>query len=293
MTEGKFGIKPAAVFIVNNSYGPDILGAFLQYDNVIYLFFHGIGWPVFALLMTLLFYYMVNAKVYKFRTGKSALSRVHMLEKEKRMPYWRVYLFVAAAGLMHQLIDLIGHPSFIDYDHITNAAWGAVWFGDNAFLSLDWVLSTGVYPGGFYPPALALSVVGYITFLLSIFWGIRSKNFKNMAKGMLFVIFALLVLFTITYFMIWPGANAWLLNEYDGVYTYPGDKSHIPLLVYITGGEADLGVMVFMGLFFFIPLIMVYYGFRDLPKGEVIESESGSFGDKKPATKEAPAPYLK
>lgn len=253
------------------------------------------GWFLFAIPMTLLFYYMVNGKVYKFRTGKSAFSRVHMLEQEKRMPYWRVYLFVAAGGMMHQLIDLIGHPSFIHSGDLgSNVPWGAVWFGDNAFLSLDWVLGTGVYPGGFFPPVLAISAVAYSGFLLSIFWGIRSKNFMNLAKGMLLVISALLVLFTITYFMAWPGADAWLKAEYMGDYTYYywDNPNNIPLLVYITGGEADFGVMIFMGLFFFIPLIMLYYGFRDLPKGEESES-TAAFGGKKLATKEAPAPYLK
>ncbi len=46
-----------------------------------------------------------------------------------------------------------------------------------------------------------------------------------------------------------------------------------------------------MGLFFFMPLIMLYYGFKDLPKGE--ETDTASFGDRKPVAKEAPAAYLK
>ncbi len=111
--------------------------------------------------------------------------------------------------------------------------------------------------------------------------------------GMLAVIGGLLILYTITYFTPWPGADAFLRGEFGGDYTYApyGDPNNIPLLVYITGGEADFGVMIFMGLFFFIPLIMLYYGFKDLPKGE--QSDAVAFGETKPTTREPPAPYLK
>ncbi len=293
VTEGRFSMKPAIAFIVNNAYGPDLLGAFLEYNDPVYLFFHGMGWYIFAIPFAFLWFYILNGKVYKFRTGKSAFTRIHLLEKEKQLPYWRIYLFIAAGGMTHQLIDIIGHPAFIHSGDLgTHVAWGAVWFGNNSFMSLDWVLSTGVYPGGFYTPAVILTVGYLLGILLAIFWGMHSKSFWNMVKGMLIVISTLFVIYVITYFMAWPNADAWLNAEYMGDYTYYGDPNNIPLLVYITGGEADFGVMVFLGLFFFSPLIMLYYGFRDLPKGEERESAAG-FGDKKPAAKEAPAPYLK
>ncbi len=278
------------MFIVNNSYGPDLLGAFLDYENPVYLFFHGMGWYVFAALMTILWYYIVNGKIYKFRTGSSIFSRVHMIEKEQRMKYWRVYLFVAAGGMMHQFIDLIGHPSFIHSGDLgTNIPWGAVWFGDNAFLSLDWVLSTGLYPGGFYTPVVFLSIGYMVGILLALYWGLHSKSFPNFVKGLLIVISTMFVIFVISYFMVMPDAQAYFNSLYNNDFTYYGDPNNIPWLIYLTGGEADFGVMVFTGLFFFIPLFMLYYGFRDLPKEG---TDAASVGDKK-GTKQAPAPYLK
>ncbi len=291
VTEGKFGIRPAAIFIVNNAYGPDLLGAFLPYDSGVYLFFHGIGWPVIAALLTLLWYRIINGKIYKFRTGKSWISRIHMLEKEKRMKYWQVYLFIAAGGLMHMFIDLIGHPSYIDAGTLgTNVPWGVVWFGDNAFLSLDWVLSTGAFPcGNMFVPVILLTIAYALCILLSIYWGIHTRKFWNFAKGLLLVVSAMFVIYLISYFIVWPEGNAIFTDTY-GNYTYYGNPSTMPFLVYLTGGEADLGTMAFMGLLFLLPLFMLYYGFKDLPKGE--GSETAPFGDKNGA-KEAPAPYLK
>ena len=269
------------------------MGAFLEYDNPVYLFFHGIGWFLMAIPLTFLWYYMINGRVYKFRTGSSWLSRIHMLEKEKRMKHWQIYMFIAAGGMMHLFIDLIGHPSFIHSGDLgPNVPWGAVWFGDNAFLSLEWVLSTGAFPcGNMFVPAILITIL-YATFiLLSIYWGIHTRNFWNFAKGLLMVVTAIFVLYLFTYFMVWPGGDALFKAKYGGDYTYYGDPMAMPLLLYLTGGEADFGVMVFIGLFFFIPLLLMYYGFKDLPKGD--ESESLAFSDKKVGRDTATAPKPK
>ncbi len=291
VTEGKFGIKPAFVYIVNNAYGPDIMGAFLSYDNPVYLFFHGIGWYLLAGLWAVLWFYLMNGIIEKHRTGPSIFSRIHLLEKENRIKYWQIYLFTAAGGMTHSLVDLIGHPSFIDAGTIgTNVPWGVVWFGDNAYMSLNWVQSTGLFPcGGVFPAVIAITI-GYATgIILSLYWGMRTRSFWNFAKGLLLVIAIMFVIYLITYFIPLPDGDAFFTSLY-GTYTYYGDTSNIPLLVYITGGESDFGTTVFLGLFFFIPLILLYYGFKDLPKSTFDPALAGD--QKEKGARKASAPYL-
>lgn len=290
MTEGKFGIKPAFVYIVNNVNGPDIIGAFLSYNDPIYLFVHGMGWYLVAAMMAILWYYLMNGKIEKHRSGPSIFSRIQMVEKEERLKYWQIYLFCAAGGMSHLFIDIIGHPAYIHAGTLgTDIPWGVVWFGDNAFLSLDWILSTGLFPcGQAYIPAIILTIGFSIGILLALAWGWHTHKFWNFTKGLLIVVGAVFVILLITYFIPIPDGENFFNARFDGDFTYFGDPANIPWLIWLTGGEADFGVMIYLGLFFFAPLLMLYYGFKDLPR---TPNNAAPAGEQKGAQQPA-APYL-
>ncbi|OLS15493.1 MAG: hypothetical protein RBG13Loki_0888 [Promethearchaeota archaeon CR_4] len=293
MTEGKFGIKPATVYIVNNAYGPDLIGAFFNYNDPIYLFFHGMGWYLVAALMAILWYYLVNGKIEKHRVGPSFFSRIRMEDKEKRLKYWQVYLFCAAAGMSHMFIDIIGHPAYIDAGTLgMHIPWGVVWFGDNFYLSLDWIFSTGLFPcGQLYLPAILLFIGFIVGILLALIWGLRTQNFWNLAKGLLIVLGVTFGILLLSFFIPILNGQEFFDERFGDLFTFfndPAGPVKYSWLIWLTGGESDFGMMVYLALFFFIPLIMLYYGFKDLPR---ITPDSTSTS-KRTETGQPAAPYL-
>ncbi len=259
ITNGKFSIKHSIIFVVS-AFFPDVFG-FLEWEDPIYLFLHGYGFFVAAIAFT--FFWMVYAQYHvqwkPFKAWKADVT------KEPVMTLPEIYLVTAAGGIFHQFVDIIGHPSFIWLNGTPNVPWGVVWFGDSLYESIQGIWATGLFPCGNtfdfpeYLPVLLTSMVGAL--LLVMFVMQRSK--KAFYLSTFVIIAAYFLVLGISWFF--PNTN-FNINQ-PGIVNYYGDPSgFVPFTFHLTGGESDLGTLVFFGLFLFVPLVLLYYSYHGLPR---------------------------
>jgi len=215
---------------------------FLEWGDPVYWFFHGYGWIVVAIplafawsIFTMFSLRWVPFKVTKRDPAKEAIITIP-----------EVFCLIAAGGILHLCIDIIGHPPTVIIDSNV-VPWGAIWFGDNWWFSIDSILATGDFPcgqtglPGFFP--YLVSVLA-ITLLLMMF--VMQRSSKHFQIASVIAILAAVVPLVIAF--VGP-----LLSGSE------------PVAYQLTGGEADLGVDVFIGLFFFVPLVLLWMSYDGIP----------------------------
>ena len=259
ITEGKFTLAHAIIFTVSNFFGPDISSLLPTVDGIfaygfvipeIYYFFHGIGWVVIALLLTIPWDIAVN-------------------RKERKIKVKQVFYLIVAGGFFHLFVDIIGHPSTINYYGQADYPWGVLWIGWDLsgtpmFLSIDTILGTGVFPCGnnfgFIETYIFFAISALIAFGLLLFYAGKSE--KKMAKSFIIITLAYVVPMAVFYYI--PDYSGWLANpdvnpEY--VNYYGTDNLHSTYR--LVGGEADLGVLLYFSLLFLLPMTLIYYTIND------------------------------
>ena len=260
ITHGKFSIKHSIIFVVNCMVGPDIFG-FLDYLDPLYLFLHGYGWFVAAIPLTL--FWMVFAQYHlqwkPFKAWKADAT------KEPIITIPEIFCLVSAGGIFHMFIDIIGHPSYIWLNGVPNVPWGVTWFGDGNYFSIQDIWATGLFPCGNtfhfpeYLPVLISALGGAL--LLIMFVMQRSK--KAFYLSSFLIIIGYFTPLAISWFIPNSGFN---INQ-PGIVNYYGNPTGwVRFMFHLTGGESDLGTMIFFGLFLFVPLILLYYGYVGLPR---------------------------
>ena len=258
VTGGKFSIKHAIIFSVNNLVGPDIFGV-LDYLSPWYFFFHGYGWVIAAI--PLVFLWMIFARYHVQWKPFKAWKRDPKVEPVITIP--EIYCLVAAGGIMHMFVDIIGHPSFIYYNGVL-VPWGTAWFGDQLFESIQGIWATGLFPCGntfhFWENYVLLGSILLVALILIIF--IMQKGKKPFYLSVLVIIVSYFIPLAISWFIPNSGFN---INQ-PGIVNYYGDPTgFVPYTFHLTGGEADLGVLVFFGLFLFVPLVLLYMSYTGIP----------------------------
>ena len=113
VSEGKINVHHAIIFAFNSYFGPDLFGWLPFYGKgvEIYWFIHGLGWPIIAFAIAIIWFY-VNNLIFDWKTKK--LTK-RLTSDKYYLPYLQIYCLITAAGLFHQFIDIISHPSFVDY----------------------------------------------------------------------------------------------------------------------------------------------------------------------------------
>ena len=265
MTENKFNYRHGIIFSVNTMFGPDLFG-FLPYvgeGSQIYYFFHGYGWPIAALVIALPWMVINNTKLTPNSEEKLRIQLSSRTEEDPyRLKYIQVFCLVAAGGIFHQFLDLIGHPPQIYHADVDSIVpWGAVWFGGDVWFSMNEILGTGLFPCGntfnFVPFYVFMGIMAVFA-LVGVFILIPKKEGKNFLLISAFLSGFYTLILGISYFIPDPHNAPETLEGAN----YFGDPSHYPYTYYLTGGEADLGVMVYMLLFFFVPMVLIYYGYK-------------------------------
>ncbi|MBD3353273.1 MAG: hypothetical protein GF364_17465 [Candidatus Lokiarchaeota archaeon] len=263
MTDNKFKIKHAVIFTINAFVGPDLMGIFFGYQSGAYLFTHGYGWFVVAIPIALLWSVYTHFKL-QWRPFKIERRNPN---KESVITYAEVLCLVIAGGIFHQTMDLIGHPSYIDWlvdgELLENAPWGVVWFGWENYFSIEAIWSTGMFPCGFELGFLESYIFLGIIVPISVFlvFGVMQKNRKAFYRTSIFIMLMYTIPLIIAYFI--PDMSGFDVTA-EGVNFY-GDPSDVRYVYRLTGGEADLGVIVYFVLFLFVPLIFIYWGFSGVP----------------------------
>ncbi|MBD3187936.1 hypothetical protein GF325_13955 [Candidatus Bathyarchaeota archaeon] len=264
VTGKKFGVKHAIIFSVNSFVGPDIFGI-LDYRSKLYVFFHGYGWFLAAIPLALLWsvYTKYTLQWKPFEVGKRDPSKEHVITVPE------VFCLVAAGGIFHQFMDLVGHPSYITYEGVANTPWGAVWFGGENWFSVEAIWGTGMFPCGnefgFWENYVYLGACIGLALILIIFY--MPKGDKSFIKDTLLII-GVASLPLIIFFFIPDYSNFDIMAE-DA--TFFGNPADLRSVFRITGGEADLGVFVYYVLFMFVPLALLYLGYRGVPGVELGE----------------------
>lgn len=268
-TEGKFKPKHALIFAVNNYFGPDMFGWLPWYGegSNLYYFIHGYGWVIVALLVAIP-WFIVNRFQLTLEKGKPIAINLRDKNDTDVIPYLQVYCLIAAGGLFHQFLDIIGHPAMIYYTPAGGwIHWGGVWFGGNAWLDINSILGTGLFPCGntfeFTSSSIFFGIMIPIVALTAIFF-IPRNNGKNFIKLTLILLVIYIIPLAISYYIPDPN-NFYLNNMPDANYYGYVTNGNYPSTFYLTGGEADLGVLIFFVLLFFIPLTFLYWGYKGLP----------------------------
>lgn len=260
-SDRKFTAKHALIFIVNNIFGPDLAGIFVPYDSAAYWFLHGYGWFVMALALVIPWDIFVNRTSWNSEKNR---PKFFDPDKKRVMSMLQVYFLIAAGGIFHLFIDIIGHPSYITYGTQANFPWGTVWFGDNIFLSIQDIWGTGMFPCGnelgFWETYLFLyGYAGIAVVIVVLLYAHRSD--EHLFKA--FIIFSIAYTLPLIIFFFIPDYSGFDVTA-QGV-NYYGDPNYIPSAYRLVGGEADLGVIVYIFLFFFVPLLLLYYSVNELP----------------------------
>lgn len=255
ITEGKFTLAHCVIFAVSNLYGPDISSFLPTIDGLfaygfeipeIYYFFHGLGWILIALILTIPWDIAVN-------------------RKERKMKIQQVFYLVVAGGFFHLFVDIIGHPSYINYNGVADYPWGVLWIGWDLtgtpmYLSINSILGTGMFPCGnhfaFIETYIFFGITALIVFGLLFFYAAKSE--KSLIKSFVIITLAYVIPMAIFYYI--PDYSGFDVNAV-GVNYYGTDNVHSTYR--IVGGEADLGVLLYFTLLFFIPLMLIYYSFND------------------------------
>ncbi|MBN2150087.1 MAG: hypothetical protein JW839_01450 [Candidatus Lokiarchaeota archaeon] len=257
-SHGKFSTKHAIIFSVNSLVGPDIFG-FLDYYSVAYMFFHGYGWLLAAVPLALAWsvFTRYSLRWVPFRVARRDPAR----EAIATIP--EVYCLVAAGGIFHLFVDLIGHPPTIPFAGNPVAPWGAVWFGGDLWFSIDSLLGTGMFPCGnhFHFPEFYAYLVPVLALTLVLILFFMQRSSKHFQLASIIIIVAAVVPLAIAYAV--PDTSGF--DVYGPGITYYGSDAWVASTYRLTGGEADLGVVVFFGLFFFVPLILLWMSYDGVP----------------------------
>jgi len=181
-----------------------------------------------------------------------------------------IYCLVAAGGIFHQFLDLIGHPPTIHYEEVGNIVdWGGVWFGNDNWFNLDWVLSTGAFPCGNtfgFTLSNVFTTVTAIILVLVVFFRVPKEQGKDFTKFAVILTLIYFLPLLIAYFI--PDPHNFIENNPIAYENYTGEGSYYPSTFYLTGGESDFGVILYMLLFFFVPMLFLYWGTFGLPFGK-------------------------
>jgi hypothetical protein len=274
VTRGEFKAHHAAIFTINSHFGPDAFGWMPYYGpaSTIYFFFHGYGWFFPAFLFAILWYFLTNNYI-DFKARKiipRAKSDPYFL------PYEQLYCLVAAGGIFHQYIDLISHPPTIDYAGYTDLPWGSVMFGKDTWFNINSILGTGMFPCGNMLDGVPYQLWFYIIMVplifISVIFVLPRVNEKHFPKLAILIAIIYIIPLAISYFI--PDPLQVAITHPDAIYY--GSLDYFPSTFYLTGGEADLGVFVYMVLFFFVPMIFLYWGFRGVPFKKKPKGEKSS-----------------
>lgn len=274
ITEGKFTTKHALVFTVNNLFGPDLSSLFPTIDSffwsgleipIIYYFFHGFGWFVVALALVIPWDAIVNWK-----------------ERAMKLP--QVYFLIVAGGLLHLFVDIIGHPSYIEYAGQENYPWGAVWIGWDLhgkaiFMSIEDIWATGVFPCGNHFNFLETTIFYTISFvvILGILFFYSRKDEKHLIKS--FIIINLVYTLPLIIFYYIPDYSGFDVTKTS--VTFFGNPDNVHSTYRLIGGETDLAVLLYFFLFFSVPFILIYYSFNDKLAKKPIEKNKQVIAVKK------------
>ncbi len=266
-SNGKFGIRHAIIFSVNSMVGPDLFN-FLPYEGIffyIYLFLHGYGYIIVAFLIAIPWW---KAAGYHMEFKEKRLDiQKRCAEDPLIMDYLSVYCLVAAGGIMHLFVDLLSHPSYVAIGDNPRVPWGVVWFGSDFFFSMEWVLGTGMFPCGnalgFSETWVFYTITGALIVLLILF-GLPKNNGQSYGKFMAMMFGIYYIPLIIAYLI--PDANLIALTHPEARYFgYMGEGAYYGSAFYLTGGEAELGVSVFVVLFLFVPLMFLYWSISGVP----------------------------
>ncbi len=274
VTEGKFTAKHSVVVTLNSLFGPDLAGIFLPYTSAWYYFFHGsFGWFLMAIPVA----YVWHLFMERVKWDGLRPSLVDFGEKNKpNLQYYQYWLLVAAGGFLHMFVDVIGHPTYINYAATGNPAepWGVLWFGGQNFFGIYEIWGTGMFPCGnelgfwqsyvfMYGICGALIILGL---LLYTHHGPR-ELMKFTAAILLIFMVPLTIAYAIpaNYDVVGNNAN-WFGN------LGPNPDPYMGSAFYLVGGEADFGVMVYFLGWFFLPLIFIYYSYKELPSKDNIKT---------------------
>jgi hypothetical protein len=146
----------------------------------------------------------------------------------------------------------------------TTVPWGVVWFGGDVFFSMDWVLSTGMFPCGNYfvfPHALVM-------FAVFCTWGFVMAFFllpKNDGQRWQLLAWGTIVVFTLILAIAYLIPDESMLGVTNPAAVYFGSTDYFPSSYKFTGGEADLGAILYFFLFLWVPLQLLYYGYNGFP----------------------------
>ena len=213
----------------------------------IYYFFHGVGWVVIALIFTIPWDIAVN-------------------RKERKMRVKQVFYLIVAGGFFHLFVDLIGHPSYINYMGQENYPWGVLWIGWDftgtpMYLSLDSVLGTGMFPCGnsfhFMETYIFFGISGLIAF--GLLFTYAGKSEKKMIKSFIIISLAYVIPMAVFYYI--PDYSGFDVTA-EGV-NYYGNIGNVHSTYRIVRGEADLGVILYFAILFFISLMLIFYSIND------------------------------
>lgn len=256
MTRGKFTSKHAIIFSFNNLLGPDLFGLI---SGDWYAFFHGMGWLLAAIPLALLWsvFARYSLRWRPFRVAKRDPAT------EPVITFPEVFCLVAAGGLFHLFVDIIGHPPYIATGDGGIVPWGAVWFGGDAWFSIESIWATGMFPCGntfdFHEFMPYVAPVAGVSIILVFFVMQRGRKW-------IFLSTACIALVTVV-----PLAIAWFVPDGSGFdvtapgVTFFGDPGAVTSTYRLSGGEADLGVLVFFGLFFLLPMVLLWMGCHGIP----------------------------
>lgn len=262
ITKGRFTQKHAIIFTVNNFVGPDLMGAFFGYETAAYWFTHGYGWFLPAIPLTFVWMLFTHFKLKwkPFKVSKRDHQKEFVIQPEE------TYCLIAAGGIFHQFVDVVGHPSYINYEGTPNTPWGVVWFGGDNYLSTEWIWGTGMFPCGnelgFWEMYVFLGIILPIALVLMFFF--MQRDVKTFYKTSIIIIAMYFIPLLIAYII--PDMTGF--DVYAEGVNYFGDNTqdYVPYVYRLTGGEADFGVLVYYLMFFFVPLTLVYWGYKGVPK---------------------------
>lgn len=263
-SNGKFTSKHALIFIVNNLFGPDLAGLFVPYDSQAYMFLHGYGWFLMALPLVIIWDIAVNRSSWDSEAKGLKKIKIFDPDKERIMSIAQVYFLIAAGGIFHLFVDIIGHPSYIYYHGQENFPWGTVWFGGDNYVSIIDIWGTGMFPCGnelgFWETYLFMYVFAGIVVGGGVLF-YAHKSDEKLTKA--FVILSIAYTLPLIIFYFIPDYSGFNVNAQE--VAFYGDPDYVPSAYRLVGGEADLGVLIYLFLFFFVPLLLIYYSINDLP----------------------------
>ncbi|MHA1379925.1 MAG: hypothetical protein ACTSRG_16265 [Candidatus Helarchaeota archaeon] len=235
LTNYRFNFRRVLILGVNNYIGPDlrvlVLGLLLiflpenvAYDISYYLIHTAYGWPVFSLLIALIYYFFSR---YSIEKTEQFWPNIIKLEKPA-ISYLDCYKLTLAGGLFHFHLDWLFHPNTWQYVAIMSTGNFELPFQPWTKPPIHWsMLLTGI---------IMLSFGYFFLWIYSMKkWDKRKKFIKSVS---LFIGYAII-------YLIWLGA--WILATGE------------PLPV---GEESDFGQIIFYAITFFFPLIFVATSFE-------------------------------